>query len=45
MGVIRMIKLFGWEPRMADLVAEKRVVELDNQWKVKFLELVNANVK
>lgn len=30
---------------MADLVAEKRVVELDNQWKVKFLELVNANVK
>ncbi|KAH9932906.1 P-loop containing nucleoside triphosphate hydrolase protein [Fomitopsis serialis] len=28
LGVVRMIKLFGWEPRMAEQVAEKREEEL-----------------
>lgn len=45
MGVIRMIKLFGWEPRMADKIAEKRESELRTQWKGKILELLNGNIK
>ncbi|KAH9945600.1 hypothetical protein B0H21DRAFT_822934 [Amylocystis lapponica] len=39
MSLIRMIKLFGWEPRVAGQLAEKREVELEYQKKYKLLEL------
>ncbi|EPS98690.1 hypothetical protein FOMPIDRAFT_1037403 [Fomitopsis schrenkii] len=42
MNVIRMIKLFGWEPRVAAQLSEKRVDELDLVKKNKFLNLVNG---
>ncbi|KAL6299635.1 multidrug resistance-associated ABC transporter [Sparassis latifolia] len=39
MSVIRMIKLFGWEPRVVDQLLEKRDDELLYQKKSKILEL------
>ena len=45
MSVIRMVKLFGWEPRVADQLAEKREDELTFIRKYKILELVNNNIK
>lgn len=45
MNVIRMIKLFGWEPKVADQLAGKREDELKYIWKYKVLELVNGNIK
>lgn len=45
MNVIRMIKLFGWEPRVAAQLSEKRVDELDLVKKNKFLNLVNGITK
>ena len=45
MSVIRMIKLFGWEPKVADQIASKREDELSFIRKYKILELINANVK
>lgn len=45
MNVIRMIKLFGWEPRMNDQVAEKREDELTYIKKFKMLELLNGNLQ
>lgn len=45
MNVIRMIKLFGWEPKVADQLAGKREEELKYIWKYKVLELINGNVK
>ncbi|KAL1937768.1 hypothetical protein VTO73DRAFT_12921 [Trametes versicolor] len=44
MNVIRMIKLFGWEPKVADQLAGKREDELKYIWKYKVLELVNGNI-
>ncbi|KAI0750650.1 hypothetical protein C8Q80DRAFT_1097969 [Daedaleopsis nitida] len=44
MSVIRMIKLFGWEPRVADQLATKRDDELSFIRKYKILELVNNNI-
>ncbi|RDX55372.1 hypothetical protein OH76DRAFT_1428233 [Lentinus brumalis] len=44
MNVIRMIKLFGWEPRVADQLAEKREEELGYIRKYKILELINGNI-
>ncbi|KJA13742.1 hypothetical protein HYPSUDRAFT_72890 [Hypholoma sublateritium FD-334 SS-4] len=41
-SVIRMIKLFGWERRMADRVAEKRDEELRSLWKLRRLEALNG---
>ncbi|PCH35071.1 hypothetical protein WOLCODRAFT_145639 [Wolfiporia cocos MD-104 SS10] len=41
LGVIRMIKLFGWEPRVAEQLAEKRAEELEYQKKFKLLEFLN----
>ncbi|OSX60068.1 hypothetical protein POSPLADRAFT_1048490 [Postia placenta MAD-698-R-SB12] len=38
LGVIRMIKVFGWEPRTAQQLAEKRAEELKYQRKSKFLQ-------
>ena len=45
MSVIRMIKLFGWEPKVADQIASKREDELSFIRKYKILELINGNVK
>ncbi|KIP03407.1 hypothetical protein PHLGIDRAFT_242940 [Phlebiopsis gigantea 11061_1 CR5-6] len=41
MSVLRMIKLFGWEHRVQETVAEKREVELGWIWKRKVLNLTN----
>ncbi|EMD36164.1 hypothetical protein CERSUDRAFT_84254 [Gelatoporia subvermispora B] len=38
MSVIRMIKLFGWEPRMADQIAQRRKEELALQRKYQILQ-------
>ena len=40
-----MIKLFGWEPRVADQLAQKREDELKYIRKNKILELTNNNIK
>lgn len=45
MNVIRMIKLFGWEPKVNDQVAEKREDELTYIRKFKMLELSNSIIK
>ena len=34
-GVIRMVKLFGWENKMTGKIEEKREDELKWLWKVK----------
>ncbi|KAI0650859.1 multidrug resistance-associated ABC transporter [Trametes meyenii] len=44
MSVIRMIKLFGWEPRVADQLAKRREDELKYIRQYKILELVNGNI-
>ncbi|KAF8845471.1 hypothetical protein BDN67DRAFT_993677 [Paxillus ammoniavirescens] len=44
MGVLRMVKLFGWEKKMGERLSEKREVELRWTWKLKLLELVNSNI-
>ncbi|CCM01503.1 uncharacterized protein FIBRA_03559 [Fibroporia radiculosa] len=41
MNVIRMVKLFGWEPRVAEQLSKKREDELRFQWKYRLLGLVN----
>ena len=43
MNLIRMIKLFGWEPKVSEQLAEKREVELKYQFKFRMLELANGN--
>ena len=45
MNVIRMIKLFGWEPKVAAQLSEKREEELELIKKNKLLDLVNNNLK
>ena len=45
MSVLRMIKLFGWERRVKETVAEKREIELGWVWKRKVLNLANSVVK
>ncbi|KAH9829684.1 uncharacterized protein C8Q71DRAFT_887948 [Rhodofomes roseus] len=44
MNVIRMIKLFGWEPRVTEQLAEKREEELELVKKNKLLDLINGNL-
>ncbi|KAF9233710.1 hypothetical protein BU15DRAFT_90237 [Melanogaster broomeanus] len=44
MNVLRMIKLFGWEPQMEQRIHEKREEELGWIWKFKMMELVNTNL-
>ncbi|KAI0068093.1 P-loop containing nucleoside triphosphate hydrolase protein, partial [Artomyces pyxidatus] len=41
MGVLRMIKLFGWEQKIDERVAEKRLAELDLIKKRRFLSMLN----
>lgn len=45
MSVLRMIKLFGWENRVKDMVSEKRDNELKAIWKRKLLGLANNVIK
>lgn len=45
MNMIRMIKLFGWEPRVTQQILDKREDELHFQKKAKLLELLNGNIK
>ncbi|TFY70118.1 hypothetical protein EVJ58_g61 [Rhodofomes roseus] len=44
MNVIRMIKLFGWEPRVVQQLSDKREHELFYQWRYRMLGLINANL-
>ncbi|KAH7905737.1 P-loop containing nucleoside triphosphate hydrolase protein, partial [Hygrophoropsis aurantiaca] len=44
MNVLRMIKLFGWEPKMDKKITEKREEELGWIWKQKILEIANNNL-
>jgi hypothetical protein len=45
LGVVRMIKLFGWERKMGEQIAERRDDELRAILKRKILELVWHNIK
>ncbi|KAH8086646.1 hypothetical protein BXZ70DRAFT_549376 [Cristinia sonorae] len=42
MNVIRMIKLFGWEPKVNEQIADKREQELTHIRRFKVLELLNG---
>ncbi|KAG6885716.1 hypothetical protein C0993_010889 [Termitomyces sp. T159_Od127] len=44
MNVLRMIKLFGWEKKMEEKIAEKREKELVWIWKRQFLDMINGNL-
>ncbi|PPQ64837.1 hypothetical protein CVT24_008202 [Panaeolus cyanescens] len=43
-GVLRMVKLFGWERKMSQYLKEKREDELVWVWKNKLIELINGTV-
>ena len=45
MNVIRMIKLFGWEPKMNDQISGKRDEELMYIWKRQLLDISNGTLK
>ena len=45
MGILRMIKLFGWEPKIAARLAEKREQELQFIKIRQILNLINGNIK
>jgi hypothetical protein len=45
MGILRMIKLFGWEPKIAARLAEKREQELHYIKLRQILNLINGNIK
>ncbi len=45
MNVVRMIKLFGWEKKIEEKVAEKREEELVWLWRRQVLELANNSIK
>lgn len=45
MGALRMIKMFGWESRVQETVAEKREDELGWIWKRTVLGLANNCIK
>jgi len=45
MGILRMIKLFGWEPKIAARLAEKREHELQYIKLRQILNLINGNIK
>ncbi|KAG5728585.1 ATP-binding cassette transporter abc4 [Termitomyces sp. T112] len=44
MNVLRMIKLFGWEKKMEQKIAEKREKELVWIWKRQILDMINGNL-
>ncbi|KAH9028046.1 hypothetical protein EDB83DRAFT_2526408 [Lactarius deliciosus] len=45
MGILRMIKLFGWEPKIAARLAEKREQELQYIKLRQILIVINGNIK
>ncbi|KAI9449923.1 hypothetical protein BJY52DRAFT_1192187 [Lactarius psammicola] len=45
MGILRMIKLFGWEPKIAARLDEKREQELQYIRLRQILGLINGNIK
>jgi hypothetical protein len=45
MSILRMIKLFGWEPKIAERLAEKREQELRYIKIRQILGLINGNIK
>jgi len=45
MSVIRMMKLFGWETKVNNLITEKRDAELALIKKRKLVNLINVNLK
>jgi hypothetical protein len=45
MGILRMIKLFGWEPKIAARLDERREQELQYIKMRQILNLVNGNIK
>lgn len=45
MGLLRMIKLFGWENRVKESVGEKREEELRWVWKGKLLGMISDIAK
>ncbi|KAI9434147.1 hypothetical protein H4582DRAFT_2112597 [Lactarius indigo] len=45
MGILRMIKLFGWEPKIAARLAEKREQELQYIKLRQIMLVVNGNIK
>ena len=45
MGVLRMIKLFGWEPRITAQLNERREQELLSVRKAHFLDMSNNMCK
>ncbi|KAI0291829.1 hypothetical protein BC826DRAFT_1105763 [Russula brevipes] len=44
MGMLRMIKLFGWEPKIAERLGEKRDHELQYIKTRQILNLINGNI-
>ncbi|KAJ8520559.1 hypothetical protein ONZ45_g2613 [Pleurotus djamor] len=44
MNVIRMIKLFGWEGKVNEKIAQFREAEIVWLWKKQLLDLVNGNI-
>jgi len=45
MAILRMIKLFGWEPKIAERLGEKREQELQYIKVRQILNLINGNIK
>lgn len=45
MSVIRMVKMFGWEKKMSELIDEKREVELTWIWWNKMYSVANLNLQ
>ncbi len=45
MAILRMVKLFGWEPKIAARLAEKREQELQYIKLRQILNLINGNIK
>jgi hypothetical protein len=45
MSVLRMIKLFGWESKMNQRLADRREDELQWIWKQNLLEIANGLIK
>jgi cytoplasmic iron level regulating protein YaaA (DUF328/UPF0246 family) len=40
-----MVKMFGWEKKMNEKIAEKREEELQYFWKRQLLDLINNVIK
>lgn len=45
MAILRMIKMFGWEPKIAERLAENREQELQYIKIRQILNLINGNIK